>query len=778
VSVRRSSARLHAGLVAAFIAMAIAIAGGCGGCPTSEDSAAEGDDGNGGPNESAGQTPNNTAACGTPSFPCTWEDVSEEVFDRTDAIAGEALTVAVNTRSADAVAAAIRAHDEAIVLGSSPGAVRFRIDGGRPAWVFIGSDDGMTKGAGLVDLVSPWAGPPAANSDADEPPIGPQRHGEKPKKKALILSPFLWQWELGGTTDADRTREIESIFQSVDDYEDGVTVHASGASNNRIEYNVNLGHFLTFAEYDAIHISTHGGVACDGTDCITGLATGDFWRRPRDPEEDKRWRQRLRMAGIEIAYMPLVNVEAARELGLHAIERETETGAADHSAGTAHKLGPVVVVTSKFFAQNYPGGLDDKIMFFDACEGGKHTDLATVLAGQNTAVIGWTTVVYASKSSLVSSCFWKLLLGKKQQSPRTGKDNCPKVAREARKGGTDVEDAYAKIRQLAHNVRMGPGPPRSLLVEQEPGQQQAGQVRPAAAPVIETVGNDATRGREIIRLVDEDGDQLSDRGAVKLVGAPGDGEADQLEVTAELMGLRDDDDPNAFRIQLSVDDREVASTWTAVEPVEPGVFRGTKLLDLGFDLPEGRRFNLDPWVTYPGGLSRWHYEDIAAEYFVFTVSGPAFSTPQTFIVAAEDINPHWITAGGLKLGYWGSGGATVVSEDGSLLKNFLGSQRLPQDVTAGEHPFGEGPEGRFAFTIIIIPQNKPCPAGAKRCPRRTLATELGSIDITEYRLGKGVSRPHATGPNVVAGTFEMPARAAKPWQGEQYRIKGALFLID
>ena len=244
------------------------------------------------------------------------------------------------------------------------------------------------------------------------------------------------------------------------------------------------------------------------------------------------------------------------------------------------------------------------------------------------------------------------------------------------------------------------------------------------------------------------------------------------------MGLRDDDNPRSFRIQLSVDDREVPTTWTATEPVEPGVFRGTKVLDLGFDLPAGRRFNLDPWVTYPEGLSRWHYDDVAGEYFVFTISGPAFATPQTFIVPGDHMNPDWFAAGGLKLGYSGGRGSPAVSEDGSVLKHWLGSQTLPENVTPGEYPFGEGASGRYAFTVIIIPQNRPCPGGAQRCPRRTLSTELGTIELTEYRLGKSVSRRDATGPNIAAGTFEMPVRAAKPWEGERYQIEGALFLID
>lgn len=715
--------------------------------------------------------------CGAPGFPCTWGEVSDEVLARTETIADVGLAAAIEKRTVQAVAGAIASEADAIVMGKGKDAVRFRVAGGRPAWVFVRTADQIaTLGLGSLTPTA-WAGPAA--SEHVGPPIGKSSKGEKPTKKALILSPFQWQWQLGG--DTDYSDEIERVIGSVEDYEGGVTrlENAVAPGGGGIHNEVGWVQFQQFGQYDAIHVTTHGGLICrddDSADCITALASGEMWDHTGVEPEDRPGRDALLTRhGIELGFIPMTasSVIAAAELGLRPQPIESRAhGGRNLPGNQPWKVGPLVLLNTDFFKAAYPAGLDDKIIFLSACESGVSSDLSDALIGNHTAVIGWSQVMQLDVASLAASCFWKLLAGVRQGAPRTDEDYCQTAASERIDGGRTVENAFDELLAVtALARRRGTGPVMSIVIE-DAGIQDA-----VTGARLEPTGDRQTRAAEIIRLYEPDEKRrFQDGDAAKLVGVPGDGQPDKLEVVAELIGISDDENPGDFTIHLTIDDHDAPTTWKATERQRKGVYHGKTTVDLGFDLEPGKPFALEPWVEFPGdGLSRWRYEDIRIEYFVFTVSGPAFGTPQTFSIR-PDRTGFSLFEDSFVMMFMDRFERTAVSEDGSSLEFCTGGVKAGG---LGSYPLGSVDGGIEGWKMRLWLQAAGCPRTYAGCKNLTLATRGGSLKVTERALGRGISRPHEKGRSVMTGTFELSAEVTGMHrEGETYTIEGRFSLVE
>lgn len=717
-------------------------------------------------------------ACGGPGYPCTWAEVPTQVQERTREVATRALTARFDGDSPGAIASALEAETDVIVLAADDHTIRYRVEGGRPAWVFL--ETSQTVGQGGSQIGGPIHVPflPLMADPEVMRPVGKNPSGSKPKKKVLILSPFRWQWQIDD--EDDETETIEKLFADVPDYQGGVDRRENPLSGNSIAFAMGLEDFMGWKDFDVIHVSTHG-TSCDAAkkkqamaegrtyDCVTALATGEVWQGMGDSAQDPDVKAFLRAQGIDVGFIPIVSrlaepIENLEE-SLEVLRRNKDVGAGEGGAmagETVWVAGPFVLVTSEFFEDAYPDKLDDKIIFLSACKSAQEDDLLRALAGNETVIVGWDKVMTLDTASDAAKYFWGLLLGQAVGS-------VPE-----QQGGRTVEEAFRFLEGWSddHGV-LQKGPLKSVVIDGAPTQDEA------TGATLEPDGETKTRAREIVGLVQPEQERaLMDGDVVSIEGAPGDGKPDALELTAEVIGVGEDEPPGSFVIHVDVDGKTAKQTWKPTKKIAEGVWRGEATVDLGFDLERGQTFALEPWVELPGGgVSRWRYEDIGVEYFVLTVSGPAFPTPQTFVVDPEHVSLDLFdpAASMRYVDMDRNKPNAAVSEDGSRVDMVALSTEKSEPGTYPLTPLTS--LSLHLYSATGSPVN--CPAYADGCHNVGLDDEDGTVTITKVRYGKSVYRYDGTGPNIWAGSFDVElVRTNDGHEGQRYQVEASFLIVD
>lgn len=177
------------------------------------------------------------------------------------------------------------------------------------------------------------------------------------------------------------------------------------------------------------------------------------------------------------------------------------------------------------------------------------------------------------------------------------------------------------------------------------------------------------------------------------------------------------------------------------------------------------------------GQGPGHDADTEAERFVFTLSGPAFATPQTFSIQPDLAKPH-IFADSFTLRFQDHFERTAVSEDGSSLEFLMGGVSI-EGLGPGSHSLGATEGSSNGFSLRLWLQAEACPRNYAGCKNLTLQTRDGTLEVSKYQLGHGISRPQATGPTMMAATFEVEAEVtAGDREGEVYTMTGAYALVE
>jgi len=364
--------------------------------------------------------------------------------------------------------------------------------------------------------------------------------------------------------------------------------------------------FLGWEDYDLIHVSTHGVQRCSEIGpyaCTTLLFTGRKVTLPHpaiDPpgylDALVRALESMTHVGVELrgsaSYLACPGGTPSDSLPAHIppIARGTVAFEQLCTGGLRYE-----VVTEDFFRNEYPDGLDDKIIFLNACETFAHPGLVRHLARTgNTTVLGWHATVSNSVAGEVARVFYESLLGP---------DQITAVTRDAstRRGGLRVDSAWHRAVESSQGQGL-----RSVPVFRSDGSTRRAANRAA------TSRNDRKRAREIVFLVDDDTDlEVQDHATLRLVGAPADGLRDSVDVVVDVSGFVAGDPIDAYRVRFRIDGQELPVATELPQSVAEDVrrFRGT--IPLGFDVSPGQRVNLDVRVEIPGGgISRWLYEDL------------------------------------------------------------------------------------------------------------------------------------------------------------------------
>jgi hypothetical protein len=476
--------------------------------------------------------------CRAKAYPCSLEEVPEEILRRSEELSLQADAMIGRGEPINDVAAFLQAQDGVVELTSDAFAVRFRLDGGRPFWVMHPDALGpVNVESGAAAAQAPWfeppARPPAApRPETDEASADP-RHvagGNDKPKRALVLSP--WLWEFGATDDGAAVRQT---LDQTRDYEGNVTYVANGT---KTAFNVNVESFKGWKDYDVVHVVAHGYRVCDDAGCRALIGVHEL------------------PGGLLSYFTP----DRGFALELKPVAKAFGT---EVLSGNGRSL---LFLNADFFVNEYPGGLADTLVFFNACKtaGTQATDLSDAIRGTSSVFVGWNESVSWEHAHAVGVDLFSTLTG-----------------------GWTVDHAYEDLGPL----------------------QQDGSVDPAAHLIVDgrADGGDL-RIREIVWLLDPalEG-PLFDGALVGIDGTMNDGGPDSVPYEVQIDGFAESE-VGGLQLHVAVDDQEVQRPLADATFLGEGKWQIEGLIPLGEDLAEERPATMKAWLDLPdGGQSRDHF---------------------------------------------------------------------------------------------------------------------------------------------------------------------------
>lgn len=321
--------------------VAAAAAFGCGG---DSSPAAPGIDDPNSPTGDPTGDPTSDLECEQAAYPCVWTEVPEERVTRTTAVLDTVSGMVHGGASMADAKTWLEGLADLAELHSDEDALRFRLDGGRPVWVFREvAGSGASATAGI---------PRGAVAPGAEPTPSPARApvGEDPdRKKALVMSPYLWQFG-----ESDEGAAVRSLLAQTRGYDDRSVAYVTSAAFN--DGGVTVDHFKGMDIFDVVHITSHGRTSCLGDDCRAVIVVRDD-PRPLD-----------------------IVARDYSDYGVTFSRTDTVTQ---------------VALEAEFFRKQYPDGLTNALIYFSACEtvSGTGSDLARALAGSSSVYLGWDSPV-------------------------------------------------------------------------------------------------------------------------------------------------------------------------------------------------------------------------------------------------------------------------------------------------------------------------------------------------------------------------------------------------
>jgi len=313
--------------------------------------------------------------CGLPDYPCTWEDVGSSVVERTLTLAEEGVARLDDGSTSDDLRSWLESQSDVVEVQGDELATRFRVDGGRGMWIYRpgATEYGPAPGAAPVS-VDP-AATSAAPAAASPGPPSPVIVGDGPAKKALVLSPALWNF----TEQWDDGAEVQAALKATRGYEaEGAVVYRKNEEETSRE--VSPASFKDWNDFDVVHYTGHGRRVCDLSGCRAALEIG-----------------------VLSAVITTGDSDAAKILQLDDMGLEMAIG-----EETGNKY---VLVAADFFRKAYKNGLDHTLVFLNACQtvGDQALDLAEALGGGTSVVLGWSETVFASDAIAATAAFYKSL---------------------------------------------------------------------------------------------------------------------------------------------------------------------------------------------------------------------------------------------------------------------------------------------------------------------------------------------------------------------------------
>jgi len=313
--------------------------------------------------------------CEVKSYPCTLAEADPDAIARTAALLQELWAVR-DAGTLDDVRAYLESQTDVSGIGGNIRFVIFQVDGMMPAvfddsTVVTGQPAPVTNTTNSKTNVSKSR--PMEVVGEDTTPDG--AIDQKDSKRALVLAPFEWDF-----APDDESETLAVRLEMARGYAGNVVFKRN---LNEDDTNISIEDWLSFGNFDAVAISTHGSRNCEilpdlSNDCEVWISSGvewDFLDRP-----------------------PLTVIGATVSLTYGDVDDQTPT------------FGRVTLLKD-FWRFHYAGALDNQLVSFSACETGntEGSELAAIMGNDDFVMTGWTEVVDSDVAFSVALSFYEEL---------------------------------------------------------------------------------------------------------------------------------------------------------------------------------------------------------------------------------------------------------------------------------------------------------------------------------------------------------------------------------
>lgn len=554
---------LVCGLVAALLCVAV----GCGGDNEKKPSSEQPD--------------RPKLPCEKQEYPCTFAEVDEDVNQRTLDLMKKVLIRAERGEKWESAIAWLRERSKLVEAKGSSNAIRFRLEGGRPAWVYLqqpGDSLTETTTSALTEANS------SESTTRNMPIVAGGDDEPREPKNALVLT--------GDPTIAPQ------LTSHVRDKLTGVRGYTPESVTFRTKANeLSLSDFQQWGEYDFIYFLAHGGCTgeCQEASISTGIELGTLLEYPDErwikrgendwdpaqlnPEQQDRKdayeEEESRVKAEALENSPYADVPGADV----AIRPNCYTEDGENIEVDDHKVAycqnPYELAVGAPFFQSYSDGLDETLVIGNSCKlfSNRASDLAQYFGSGDNVFLGWSESVLGERSSEVIRPLLDLL-----------DEGIP---------------AWTALR----------------TVKDENGviNDSCAQDDSCPAELRHSDREDTIRLREIVSVSDPSGNPLEDGANINAMvqGIPGDGESDSLELTALVAGIDREastasSDPSDYEVRFEWNGNEVGESYNVGDEGQPISYAYAYAVDdiqvqLDSDIDPDEEYSLTAIVELPEG---------------------------------------------------------------------------------------------------------------------------------------------------------------------------------
>ncbi|CAH8284987.1 hypothetical protein EV196_101140 [Mariniflexile fucanivorans] len=331
-------------------------------------------------------------------------------------------------------------------IGVGDELLSFRLKNGPTMLIKLKEFSSITKGGTGSSAIPPMMilnNTVAAQNNANV--VGAQRGENRQNKKALVLAPYEWQF--GASSDA--LVPLEKL-KSNKNYRGGITSKSNPSKTNQL---ITIEDYLSFNDYDLVHLGTHGSQTCNvegeiitmTSNCHTYIASGiTFKTKERSRELREQFKN---VSGL--AFTP------------------TE-----------------IFLTPAFFAAAYPN-VNNKLFVYSACQLGQRGDIENVFESilQNGQLFYWQNNVIAADAKKAFGSLYDRMLQYGETAP-TAFENVPDVLKknlrtfESEEKRGDSIEVYTYLKMATKGNAMHIIEPISFIDEKTKKELQEGTVYP------------------------------------------------------------------------------------------------------------------------------------------------------------------------------------------------------------------------------------------------------------------------------------------------------------
>lgn len=325
--------------------------------------------------------------CERQGYPCYASDVPDEVALQTLRLA-VASEMRRQRQPTDEIARWLRQQPNMVEVKTRGESIAFRLEGGQWGFSLLSAvPDGEQPMQALSRQLEP-----SEETARGELVAGDQHEDKREQKYALMWVPQAWEFgPNGGQTGAG----VRSILEDTRGYRGNVTTLANQEAD--------VASMKRWDEYDVVLVATHGG--CFGVEQDLGnyydigfpcapasLMTGELAAEPVSIAEGTTLEELENDVGFnELFERAHTYVSSLGPPGVH-LAPSVDCGGVDLGC----KLRLFVTVDTSHLERMYPDGIDKTFFWVGACSsmgGGQDADLAVTLLGEDSAMVGWTSLV-------------------------------------------------------------------------------------------------------------------------------------------------------------------------------------------------------------------------------------------------------------------------------------------------------------------------------------------------------------------------------------------------